>query len=82
MESPQLCKVFKNSALQDVIDLRRANWVKRREEAGPKTIELVHEEAQKENFRVKLANMTLDPLPSRSSEDRRRYALPWKLNLF
>merc|ERR1711892_638903 len=61
--------------MQDVIDLRRAKWVKWREEAGPKTIEQIHEEAQKEDLRVKLANMTPDPPPSRRSEarsDRRR----------
>ena len=53
-----------------MIDLRLAKWVKRREEAGPKTIEQIHEDAQKEVLRVKLANMTPDPPPSRRSEDR------------
>jgi len=56
--------------MQDVIELRLAKWKKRREEAGPKTIEQIHEEAKKEELRVTLANMTPDPPPSRRSEDR------------
>ena len=28
--------------MQDVLELRTANWVARREEAGPKTIEQIH----------------------------------------
>ena len=28
--------------MQDVLVLRTANWVARREEAGPKTIEQIH----------------------------------------
>jgi len=56
--------------MQDVIELRTAKWKKRREEAGPKTIEQIHEEAKKEELRVTLANMTPDPPPSRRSEDR------------
>ena len=47
-----------------------AKWKKRREEAGPKTIEQIHEEAKNEELRVTLANMTPDPPPSRRSEDR------------
>ena len=53
-----------------MIELRLAKWVKRREEAGPKTLEQIHEEVKKEELRVKLANMTPDPPPSRRSEDR------------
>merc|ERR1719410_3105326 len=56
--------------MQDVIDLRLANWVKRREEAGPKTIEEIHKDAQKEEIKQKLANMTTEPPPPRKSEDR------------
>ena len=51
-------------------DLRLANWVKRREEAGPKTIEEIHKDAQKEEIKQKLANMTTEPPPPRKSEDR------------
>ena len=57
--------------MQDVIDLKKANWVKRREDAGPKTIDQIHQEAKKEEIKIKLANMT-EPPPSRKSEDRRR----------
>ncbi|XP_049627898.1 eukaryotic translation initiation factor 4 gamma 3 isoform X4 [Suncus etruscus] len=32
--------------LQDVIDLRRCNWVSRRADQGPKTIEQIHKEAK------------------------------------
>ena len=52
-----------------MIDLRKANWIKRREDAGPKTIDQIHKEAQKEEMKQKLASMT-DPPPSRKSEDR------------
>ena len=31
-----------NNFEQDVLELRTANWVARREEAGPKTIEQIH----------------------------------------
>jgi len=55
--------------MQDVIDLRQANWIKRREDAGPKTIDQIHKEAHKEEMKQKLANMT-DPPPSRKSEER------------
>jgi len=55
--------------MQDVIDLRQANWIKRREDAGPKTIDQIHQEAHKEEMKQKLANMT-DPPPSRKSDER------------
>ncbi len=57
--------------MQDVIDLRTANWVKRREEAGPKMIDQIHKDAKKEEIKIKLANIA-EPPPSRKSEDRRR----------
>ncbi|XP_052431777.1 eukaryotic translation initiation factor 4 gamma 1 isoform X2 [Carassius gibelio] len=37
--------------LQDVIDLRRSNWVPRRGDLGPKTIEQIHKEAELEEHR-------------------------------
>lgn len=49
--------------------MRQANWIKRREDAGPKTIDQIHKEAHKEEMKQKLANMT-DAPPSRKSEDR------------
>ena len=57
--------------MQDVIDLRNANWVKRREETGPKMIDQIHKDAKKEEIKIKLANIA-EPPPSRKSEDRRR----------
>ena len=58
-----------------MIDLRKNAWVKRREDAGPKTIDQIHKEAQSEEIKQKIANMR-EPPPSRKSEDRssqRRY---------
>ncbi|XP_068593625.1 eukaryotic translation initiation factor 4 gamma 1a isoform X2 [Cebidichthys violaceus] len=40
--------------LQDVIDLRRCNWVPRRGEQGPKTIEQIHKDAELEEHREHL----------------------------
>ncbi|XP_051966667.1 eukaryotic translation initiation factor 4 gamma 1-like isoform X2 [Xyrauchen texanus] len=37
--------------LQDVLDLRRNNWVPRRGDLGPKTIEQIHKEAELEEHR-------------------------------
>ena len=34
--------------IQDVIDLRRRNWIPRRDENAPKTIDQIHKDAQKE----------------------------------
>ena len=67
MEKALVVALFYNDVLTD---LRLANWVKRREEAGPKTIEEIHKDAQKEEIKQKLANMTTEPPPSRKSEDR------------
>ena len=67
--------------MQDVIELRLNGWKKRREDAGPKTIDQIHKEAQNEELKQKMANMrdTRDPPPpSRKSEDRssqRRYVV-------
>uniref|UniRef100_A0A3B5B6N0 Eukaryotic translation initiation factor 4 gamma, 1a n=1 Tax=Stegastes partitus TaxID=144197 RepID=A0A3B5B6N0_9TELE len=37
--------------LQDVLDLRRSNWVPRRGDQGPKTIDQIHKEAEMEEHR-------------------------------
>ncbi|EPQ14117.1 Eukaryotic translation initiation factor 4 gamma 1 [Myotis brandtii] len=37
--------------LQDVLDLRRSNWVPRRGDQGPKTIDQIHKEAELEEHR-------------------------------
>ena len=64
---------------QDVIDLRKANWVTRRKDIGPTTIDQIHQEAKKEELKKKLASMTTDaPPPPRKSEDRRR----WESNVW
>ena len=43
--------------LQDVIDLRRNNWKPRREKAGPKTLDQIHKEAEREKTQAKLMEM-------------------------
>lgn len=48
--------------LLDVIDLRRNNWKPRREKAGPKTLDQIHKEAEREKTQAKL--MEMQPLPS------------------
>ena len=34
--------------IQDVIDLRKSNWIPRREKAGPKTLDQIHKEVEKD----------------------------------
>ncbi|XP_078522280.1 eukaryotic translation initiation factor 4 gamma 1 isoform X4 [Lissotriton helveticus] len=55
--------------LQDLLDLRLCNWVPRRGEQGPKTIDQIHKEAQLEEQReaIKVHN-----LMSSSKPDKRR----------
>ncbi|XP_059200082.1 eukaryotic translation initiation factor 4 gamma 1a isoform X2 [Centropristis striata] len=40
--------------LQDVLDLRRCNWVPRRGDQGPKTIDQIHKEAEMEEHREQI----------------------------
>ncbi|KAF4076278.1 hypothetical protein AMELA_G00212570 [Ameiurus melas] len=40
--------------LQDVLDLRRSNWVPRRGDLGPKTIDQIHKEAELEEHREQI----------------------------
>ncbi|XP_008432414.1 eukaryotic translation initiation factor 4 gamma 1-like [Poecilia reticulata] len=40
--------------LQDVLDLRRNNWVPRRGEQGPKTIDQIHKDAEMEEHREQI----------------------------
>lgn len=40
--------------LQDVLDLRRNNWVPRRGDQGPKTIDQIHKEAEMEEHREQM----------------------------
>ncbi|XP_077509669.1 eukaryotic translation initiation factor 4 gamma 3-like isoform X6 [Amblyomma americanum] len=56
--------------LQDVIDLRMRKWVPRRDENIPKTIDQIHEEAQREHVNEELMRDSM-PRPKRG-EDRRK----------
>jgi len=57
--------------MQDVIELRINGWKKRREDAGPKTIDQIHKEIEKEQLEQKLAHMApMGPPPNRR-DDRR-----------
>lgn len=61
--------------MQDVIELKQNGWRKRREDAGPKTIDQIHKEVQKEQMEMKIAHMTASIGPSQSNrrQDDRRY---------
>ncbi|XP_037513259.1 eukaryotic translation initiation factor 4 gamma 1 isoform X4 [Rhipicephalus sanguineus] len=56
--------------LQDVIDLRQRKWIPRRDENIPKTIDQIHEEAQREQVNEELMRDSM-PRPKRG-EDRRK----------
>ena len=55
--------------MQDVVDLRANNWQKRREDAGPKTIEEIHAQAKKEQLSEKLKMYNTGPPPSMPRRD-------------
>ena len=60
--------------MQDVIELRIADWKLRREVAGPKTIEQIHADVAKEELNAKLQGMNSGPsgpMPGRR-DDRSR----------
>merc|ERR1719319_978142 len=61
--------------MQDVIELRIAGWKLRREVAGPKTIEQIHADIEKEQLSAKLQAMAPSgPMPQRGRDrpdDRR-----------
>ena len=57
--------------IQDVIDLRRNNWKPRREKAGPKTLDQIHQEAEREkmgktNFWSRISPLNCD-LPNQQN---------------
>ncbi|XP_004675099.1 PREDICTED: eukaryotic translation initiation factor 4 gamma 1 isoform X2 [Condylura cristata] len=58
--------------LQDVLDLRRSNWVPRRGDQGPKTIDQIHKEAEMEEHRE---HIKVQQLMAKGS-DKRRGGLP------
>jgi len=59
--------------MQDVIELRLAGWRKRREEGGPKTIDQIHADIEKEQLNAKLqAFAPSGPMPPRRDDNRPR----------
>ena len=42
--------------IQDVIDLRNSKWIPRREKAGPKTLDQIHKEVEKEKTQQQVKN--------------------------
>ena len=58
--------------MQDVVDLRQNNWQKRREDAGPKTIEEIHKDIEKEQLQTKLNMYAPTPAPPRRDDPRKR----------
>lgn len=56
--------------MQDVIDMKHNGWKKRREDAGPKTIDEVHKEIETEQLQQKLANFTPSGPPPPRRDDR------------
>jgi len=57
--------------MQDVIDLKENKWQKRREDAGPKTIEEIHADIKKEQLREKLNAYNQPSGPPARRDDRR-----------
>ncbi|KAG8175493.1 hypothetical protein JTE90_025507 [Oedothorax gibbosus] len=60
--------------LQDVIDLKKCSWVPRRDENMPKTIDQIHQEAEREarEQQINLQNMSSSNYPKRMPDDRDR----------
>ncbi|KAG8180922.1 hypothetical protein JTE90_020148 [Oedothorax gibbosus] len=57
--------------LQDVIDLKKCSWVPRRDENMPKTIDQIHQEAEREAHeqQINLQNMSSSNYPIRMLDD-------------
>lgn len=59
--------------LQDVIDLRASNWIPRRDESNPKTIDQIQKEAESERLDSQLSNTPLNtPRKDERTNDRKR----------
>ncbi|XP_076358075.1 eukaryotic translation initiation factor 4 gamma 3-like isoform X2 [Tachypleus tridentatus] len=58
--------------LQDVIELRQNNWVPRREDNNPKTIDQIHWEAEKEAQEKQLLLLQVHVTPQKRSDERER----------
>jgi len=55
--------------MQDVVELRLNNWKKRREDAGPKTIEQIHKDAEREKLEKSFtSNMPMNMGPPHSRD--------------
>ncbi|KAG7314684.1 hypothetical protein KOW79_021987 [Hemibagrus wyckioides] len=57
--------------LQDVLDLRKNNWVPRRGDQGPKTIDQIHKDAELEEQREQIKVQQLLLSKKNSSQERR-----------
>lgn len=57
--------------LQDVVDLKKNNWVPRRDENNPKTIDQIHKEAEKEAREAQQALQNIS-YSKRPPDDRRK----------
>ena len=55
--------------MQDVVDLRNNRWQKRREDAGPKTLDQIHDDMKNEQLRASL-NIPVTPSQPPSSRGR------------
>ena len=60
--------------MQDVIDLRKASWKKRREEAGPKKIDQIHEDMKKEQLSAELNSMNTRGMPQQRRTGGRKWS--------
>ncbi|XP_055935890.1 eukaryotic translation initiation factor 4 gamma 3-like isoform X2 [Argiope bruennichi] len=58
--------------LQDVIDLKKNNWVPRRDENNPKTIDQIHKEAEREAREQQQVYQNMTNYPKRIADDRDR----------
>ncbi|XP_013779883.1 eukaryotic translation initiation factor 4 gamma 3-like [Limulus polyphemus] len=56
--------------LQDVLELRQKNWIPRRDQNNPKTIDQIHKEAQKEAQEQQM--LLQQVIPHKRPEDRER----------
>ncbi|XP_044597815.1 eukaryotic translation initiation factor 4 gamma 3-like isoform X3 [Cotesia glomerata] len=59
--------------IQDVIDLRRSNWIPRRDDSNPKTMDQIQKEAESERIDIQLNNISMNtPRGKDDRNDRRR----------
>ncbi|GFY43048.1 eukaryotic translation initiation factor 4 gamma 3 [Trichonephila inaurata madagascariensis] len=65
--------------LQDVIDLKKNNWVPRRDENNPKTIDQIHKEAEREAREQQQVYQNMANYPKRLPDDRDRRKNPGRI---